>query len=160
MDTCPCMYRCPWRLERDVESYGDEVIGVIEPANVGTRIGTLILMTEQLTLPGWVSPCQSLSFPTLLKFPINKVASWLNPQFSQIQNKWFVKSCFERQIRTCKEYTWSGVWHTVNTLIFLKCDRKSWDVTLGGGGGHEAQAQMNNSLSLGLSLQVSYGLRS
>lgn len=57
----------PMRPAKAIESYGDGMVGVCEPANVATGIRTLVLMTEQLTFPSWVSPCQSTSFPTLLK---------------------------------------------------------------------------------------------
>lgn len=67
MYTCTYTYRYPWGLEKDMESYGDGVIGVCEPANVAIGIRTPILVTEQCTLPGWISPCQSPVLPNLTK---------------------------------------------------------------------------------------------
>ena len=57
------MCRCPWRPGKAVESYEDGIVGGCEPANVATGIRTAVLMTEQLTLPSWVS-----SFSALLKW--------------------------------------------------------------------------------------------
>lgn len=158
----------PVRPAKAIESYGDGMVGVCEPANVATGIRTLVLMTEQLTLPSWVSPCQSTSFPTLLKLLHDLILCFLTYKKKKRKEKTKKKKtpnpfalvvCFERQIRTCKDYTWSGPWHTINTLIFLNCDRNHWDFVLGGGV-HKVWAQLDSYLSLWLSLWVSYGLRS
>lgn len=161
----------PMRPAKAIESCGDGMVGVCEPANVATGIKTLVLMTEQLTFPSWVSPCQSPFFPTLLKLLHDLILCFLTCKivFSHTKGKKKKKRknknpfalvvCFEREIRTCKDYTWSGAWHTINTLIFLNCDRSHWDFTLGGGV-HKVRAQLDSYLSLWLSLWVSYGLRS
>lgn len=130
--------------------------------NSGPHDGAAHTSQLGLTLPEYVLP------------NLTKVASWLNLLFSHMQNSFLTYKktkkkqtqnpfalvvCFERQIRTCKDYTWSGAWHTINTLIFLNCDRRHWDFTLGGGV-HKVWAQLDSNLSLWLSLWVSYGLRS